>query len=163
MGRLLDIETTAKIKFALMTNPHVGGLDIGVDTVNGIVFLTGAVQDLNHKVLSEEIARAHGGIDIKNDIEVLGEPPELSEAGIEEREAGISIEEDMMIRDRVAGDLESDGRVNAFMINVDVVSGIVRLSGIQDNAEGYRRAEEIARRVQGVRDVINEIEIRHAA
>lgn len=72
MSRLKDLETTAKIKLALMTNPHIGGLDIGVDTVNGIVMLSGAVQDRSHKDLAEEIARAHGGIDIKNDIEVLG-------------------------------------------------------------------------------------------
>ncbi|HUV05986.1 MAG TPA: BON domain-containing protein [Armatimonadota bacterium] len=74
MGRLKDLETAAKIKLALMTNPHVGGLDIGVDTVNGIVMVSGAVQDRNRKNLAEEIARAYGGIDIKkNDIEVLGE------------------------------------------------------------------------------------------
>ena len=73
MSRLKDLETTAKIKLALMTNPHIGGLDIGVDTVNGIVMLSGAVQDRGHKELAEEIARAYGGIDIRNDIEVLSE------------------------------------------------------------------------------------------
>ena len=73
MGRLRDLETTAKIKLALMTNPHIGGMDISVDTVNGIVMLSGAVQDRDKKELAEEIARAHGGVDIRNDIEVLGE------------------------------------------------------------------------------------------
>jgi hyperosmotically inducible protein len=71
MSRLRDAETTARIKLALIANPYIGGLDIGVDTVNGIVFLTGFAQDSQQKELAAEIAKSHGGLDIKNDIEVL--------------------------------------------------------------------------------------------
>ena len=160
MSRLRDVETTAQIKLALIANPHISGFDISVDTVNRIVFLTGAVQDPDQRALAEDIARSHGGLDIKNDIQVLSEPAE--EAGLIRRVAekpSALAPEDVSIRERVLGNLEVDGRVNALMINVEEAGGIVRLSGVQESAIARRRAEEIARRVAGVTDVVNEIEV----
>ncbi|MCX6375692.1 MAG: BON domain-containing protein, partial [Armatimonadetes bacterium] len=60
---------------------------------------------------------------------------------------------------RILGNLEADGRVNALMVNIDEVSGTVRLSGIQESQAARQRAEEIAYRVVGVSQVINEIEV----
>ena len=164
MGKLEDIETTAKIKLALMTNLHVGGLDIGVDTVNGIVFLNGAVQDADQKSLAEEIARSHGGIDIQNNVEVLGEPSDSGKPAMKAgSRAGVPSEDDLLVRDRVIAALENDSRVNAYWINVEVLNGIVRLSGPQDDEEGRRRAYEIAKRVSGVQDVSDEMEVKSSA
>lgn len=164
MGRLKDLETAARIKLALIGNSRIGGLELGVQVVNGIVFLSGSVQDARQKLLAEDIALAHGGIDIKNDIKILAQQEEeaLAVASDVNNELLTQIE-DSLIRDRVIGDLESDGRVNALMINVDAAGGMVRLSGLQDTEEGRVRAEEIARRIPGVREVINEIEIKRAA
>ncbi len=161
MSRFNDIETTAKIKLALILNPHIGGLEISVYTVNGIVFLGGFVQDNRQKNLADEIARFNGGIDIKNNVQVLSElilSNESSDQITQTTEAA-----DSLIRDRVIGDLENDPRVNAYMINVDVAEGIVELGGIQANQWAYLRAEEIANHVEGVRGVVNNMEVRASA
>ena len=163
MNRLKDFETTARIKLALITHANIGGLDIAVETVNGIVVLTGYVQDAMQKDLASEIAQSHGGLDIKNDIQVLSEVAEtetLMRRLAEKPEAFAS--EDVSIRQRILGNLEADARVNALMVNIDEVSGTVRLSGIQESQAARQRAEEIAYRVAGVSQVINEIEVRAA-
>lgn len=161
MSRLHDLETTTEIKIALIANPHVGGLDIGVDTINDIVFLKGFVQDSDQKLLAEEIAHSHGGSDIKNDIEVLSDASlgkgEAAEFVADNRDIMI---EDEAIRQRVLSDLTADSRINALMINVETADGIVKLSGVQDSQAGSIRAEEIARQVQGVKDVINHTQVR---
>jgi len=159
MSRLKDIETDARIKLALVTNPHIGGLGIAVETVNGIVFLSGMVQDPDQKSLAEEIAQSHGGIDVRNDIEVVG-THEQAGGIIRGVLGGGTSPEDTIIRDRVIGALECDNRVSAYMINVEAADGVVRLSGLQDTVEGKQRAGEIARRVDAVSQVRNDIEVR---
>jgi len=161
MSRLKDFETTARVKLALIANPNIGGLDISVETVNGIVVLNGYVQDAVQKNLAADIALTHGGIDIKNDVQVLGEAAESE--GLVRRvaaEPDALSPEDVSIRERILGNFESDGRVNALMVNVDEFGGIVRLSGIQETETARVRAEEIAHRVAGVTQVVNEIEVR---
>lgn len=164
MSKLDDLEIKIKIKLALMANPHIGGLDISVDMINGIVFLKGFVQDSDKKLLAEEIARSHGGIDVKNDIEVLAEASETVDAPAEFSVESPDIAEDnKAIQDRVIGSLGADPRVKVFSINVEAADGVVRLSGVQDDEEGRRRAEEIALRVSGVKKVVNDIHVKRAA
>lgn len=160
MSKLRDFETTARIKLALITHANISGMDIAVETVNGIVVLTGYVQDAVQKDLAAEIAQAHGGIDIKNDIQVLTEVAEtetLMRRLAEQPDAFGA--EDVSVRERILGSIEADGRVNALMVNIDAVGGTVRLSGIQESQAARQRAEEIAYRVAGVSQVINEIEV----
>lgn len=159
MTKFDDAEMTARIKLAMLVSPRIGALDISVDSLNGIVFLKGVVQERGQRMLAEEIAREHGGIDIKNDIQVLGE---LEEAEVEEEQEVDEkmLQEDVSLRTRILGDMESDSRVNALMVNVYAAGGLVRLSGIQETQTARRRAEEIARKVDGVIEVINDIEVR---
>lgn len=156
VSKLRDVEMSAVIKLALVANPRVGGLDISVNAVNGIVFLEGFVQDRAQRNLAEDIAQRHGAVDIRNDIEVLSEV----EDGRVLLEAQNDTAADRIIRDHVAGDLESDGRINASMINVDSAGGVIRLTGVQDTHAARSRAEQIAWRVDGVEEVVNDIAIR---
>lgn len=160
MNRLKDNEMSAGIKLAMILNPRIGGMEISVETVNGIVFLRGVVQDREQKNLAEDIAVRHGGIDVKNEIEVLSEVPEAKDLVFLAADDGSG---DDVLRSQVSGDLESDGRVNASMINVDAAGGVIRLTGVQDNDVAKNRAEQIAWRVDGVDQVINDIEVRDRA
>jgi len=120
------------------------------------VFLRGYVQDRSQKNLAEDIARRYGGIDIRNDIQVLSEIEDGQELmGGERNDVA-----DTILRDHITGDLESDGRVNASMVNVDTANGAVRLTGVQDTESAKSRAEQIAWRVDGVNEVINDIVVR---
>lgn len=160
MNRLKDSEMSAGIKLAMILNPRIGGMEISVETVNGIVFLRGVVQDREQKNLAEDIAVRHGGIDVKNEIEVLSEVPEAKDLVFLAADDGSG---DDVLRSQVSGDLESDGRVNASMINVDAAGGVIRLTGVQDSDVAKNRAEQIAWRVDGVDQVINDIEVRDRA
>ena len=164
MSKINDIETSARIKLALIANPNIGGYDVGVETVNGIVVLTGMVESPAQKELAARIAMEHGGVDIKNDIELLKEVSVVvREPGLMRRVAeqdGSQLSEDSSIQQRVLGDLQVDPRVNSATINVDEVAGIVRLSGFQESEDGKQRAEEITSRVIGVHSVANDIEVR---
>lgn len=156
MSKLRDAEMSAVIKLALVANPHISGLDINVRTVNGIVFLEGYVQDRSQRNLAEDLAHNHGAMDIKNDIQILSEIQDGQELFVgQDNVAG-----DTILRDHVMGDLESDNRVSASMVNVDCVNGVVRLTGVQDSDSARNRAEQIAWRVDGVHEVINDIEVR---
>lgn len=163
MSRLRDVETSARIKLALITHPSIGGMDVAVEVVNGIVILSGVVENPTQKELATEIARQYGGIDIRNDVKILSEVARTQ--GLIRRvaeQASTFAPEDVSIRERVLGDLEADSRVNSLMVNVDEMAGVVRLSGIQDSEVAKLRAEEIASRVAGVTLVVNDIEVRVA-
>lgn len=166
MSRLKDIETATSIKLALIANPHVGGLEISVNSVNGIVFLAGTVQTEEQRELVEAIARGHGGLDVKNEIEVLDYSPaeffSRSENNLYKR-SGLLEYEDKYIQSQIIGDMEADGRVMLPTLGVEVIDGVVRLSGYQPDDEARLRAEEIARRVPGVYNVENYITIRKTA
>jgi osmotically-inducible protein OsmY len=164
MWKLNDIETSARIKLALIANPNIGGYNIGVETINGIVVLTGMVESPEQKDLAAEIAIEHGGVDIKNDIELLRDMSVfVREPGLIGKvagQAGSHYSEDNSIRQRVIGALGVDPRVNSATMNVDEVAGIVRLSGFQETEDAKHRAEDITGRVIGVHRVVNDIEVR---
>ncbi|MHB1001371.1 MAG: BON domain-containing protein [Armatimonadota bacterium] len=161
MSRIDDIQLNARIKLALITNPRVGGLEIGVYSVNRIVFLTGEVQDSDKKELAENIAKEQGALEIKNCISVLSDQLE-EEIGIPFVNNTPS-EDDVIIMERVEGALENDNRINSYLLNLEAKGGIVRISGIQNNDIAKMKAIEVAGKVQGVRTVIDNITVREAA
>lgn len=165
MSRWEDTKTAAQIKLSLMANHHVGGLEIRVKAVNGIVFLSGYVQDHGKRELAEAIAGRHSAVYIvKNDIEVLGDEDTTPDPIDIQDPRSISSRspEDRALANRVLGNLECDSRINTYMINVDALNGVVYLGGLQDDRRAGSRAEEIARMVPGVVTVVNEIRTREA-
>jgi len=68
---------------------------------------------------------------------------------------------DEEIRDDVLDELEWDPAIpDASQIGVAVENGVVTLSGVVDSYPVKRAAEEAARRVEGVRAIANDIEVR---
>jgi len=59
---LVDFVLKAKVNLALVQDPRVGVLDIGVDADNGIVTLTGDVDTEEECGAAEEIARGVDGV-----------------------------------------------------------------------------------------------------
>ena len=56
--------------------------------------------------------------------------------------------------------LAADTGLNAFKINVDSAGNVVTLKGVVDSPELKRLAEEVAKKVDGVATVKNEIQVR---
>ena len=73
-----------------------------------------------------------------------------------ERSTGEYID-DKGIGTRVKKDLIADKQVSGMAINVDTYRGVVQLSGFVDTPEQKNRAGEVARSVEGVREVQNNI------
>ena len=67
---------------------------------------------------------------------------------------------DAMLTARVKTALAADTGLNAFKIDVDSAGTTVTLKGAVDNADLKRRAEDVARKVDGVATVKNELRIK---
>ena len=66
-----DSAITAKVKAALTTNKNTQAHQITVATWEGIVQLSGFVDDANQKTTAESVARAVAGVhDVRNELEV---------------------------------------------------------------------------------------------
>jgi osmotically-inducible protein OsmY len=68
--------------------------------------------------------------------------------------------DDSVITGKVKSALIADPTTKAHQISVETFEGKVQLSGFVENAEARRRAAEIARNVEGVKDVKNALELR---
>jgi osmotically-inducible protein OsmY len=68
--------------------------------------------------------------------------------------------DDRAISAKVKTALHTDDDVSGFQVNVETFKGTVQLSGFVDTAAQAERAEEIARGVNGVEDVVNNITVK---
>lgn len=66
---------------------------------------------------------------------------------------------DASITGSVKARLAADKVTSLIRVDVDTVQGIVHLNGVVENAETRERAGELARQVQGVRRVVNNLRI----
>ena len=63
------------------------------------------------------------------------------------------------IEDRIEFRLETDDVTRKYDIDVEVDNGVVTLKGKVDTAEAKKKAEEIAKKVDGVKSVKNELTV----
>lgn len=148
VGQQLDdtwISTAVTAKLA--ADPEVNPFEIDVDTRDGVVRLSGMVETDAQRHEAEKLARKTDGVTrVINDIK-LGEP--TLEENID----------DAWISTKVKAKIAADPDINAFNIDVDVLQGVVTLAGEVKTAYAQRRAEEIATRTEGVKDVRNLITV----
>lgn len=68
--------------------------------------------------------------------------------------------DDQTINARVKTALVGDDDIRSRSVSTTTYDGVVQLSGFVDNADEQQRAAQLARDVDGVREVINNIEIK---
>lgn len=68
--------------------------------------------------------------------------------------------DDKAIAARLKTELARDDTTKATQINVESFRGVVQLNGFVDNQESIQRAEEIARSIEGVQEVQNNLVVR---
>jgi osmotically-inducible protein OsmY len=68
--------------------------------------------------------------------------------------------DDRAISAKVKTALHTDDDVSGFQVNVETFKGTVQLSGFVNTAAQAERAKEIARGVDGVEDVVNNITVK---
>ncbi|MCS7199113.1 MAG: BON domain-containing protein [Caldimicrobium sp.] len=137
-----DAIITTKIKAKLVEDPLTKARKIDVDTVNGVVTLTGFVDS------EEEIRRA---IEIAQSVPGVKKVVNNLKVGKRGLKGYIS---DKKITARIKAKFIADPEIKALSIDVDTLNGVVTLTGVVKREEQRRRAVELAKTVEGVREVI---------
>ena len=155
-----DAAITASVKAKLLADERTKGFDVNVDTVKGIVTLTGGADSAAAKSAAQQLAgEVEGVVLIKNELMV-------AEAGTEARqdantatasgevreamdEAGDGID-DAWITSKVKTQLLADTAVKGTQITVETQNNVVTLGGTADTAAAKAKAIEIAKATTGV-------------
>jgi hyperosmotically inducible protein len=150
-GEVIDDSVlTAKVKTALIDDQVTKARDINVETYRGVVQLGGFVDTNEQKSRAGEIARAVSGVqEVRNDLRVSSPQATVGQ-----------VVDDSALTAAVKGKLITDQTMQSYKVNVETQKGVVQLTGFVDSADAKSRAADIARSVNGVRDVRNDLEVR---
>lgn len=141
-----DIDIKRDVEAELLSNPDIDATDIAVAVKNGIVTLTGFVRSFSQKWEAEQTAkRVAGVVGVVNDIEVrlpiFNQRPDPEIA-----------------RDAVAA-IQNALPYSSDHVRVVVRDGWVTLEGWVEWNYQKERAEEVVRRVRGVKGITNLIQV----
>lgn len=137
-----DVEIRGAIIQAFALDPRVVSFNPVVTVRNGVVTLTGTVNDLQARNAAEEDARNVTGVRFVNNY--LKVRPTVARS-------------DLAIADDVADALRRNAAVDAAEVIVAVRSGVVTLSGTVDSRFERQEAFDATARVPGVVGVINDL------
>jgi hyperosmotically inducible protein len=149
MGETIDdAAITAKVKTRLATDPTAKAYQINVDTANGVVQLNGFVDSQDGKQAAERVARSVDGVSsVRNNLEIKEGDRSLG-----------AVVDDNTLTAKVKAALAADANTKAYQINVDVNNGTVALGGFVDSEESKNNASRVARSVDGVKNVENNLQ-----
>jgi hyperosmotically inducible protein len=151
-GEVVDDSTlTSKVKSALIEDPVTKAGQINVETYRGVVQLGGFVDSSEQKARATTVAQSVSGVkEVRNDLRV---------SDADQSTLGQKVD-DTVITTQVKAKLISDPTTEAYKINVETKGGVVQLSGFVDSDAARQRAGEVARSVDGVGNVDNDLEVR---
>lgn len=145
MANISDEKIFTEVQFQLGWDPRIKQTEIGVIVQDGVVRLTGTVDNFAKKLAAKEAAhRARGVRDVANDIEVTTSHSTLT---------------DPDIAHAVRHALEWDVLVPDQNIHSTVTGGYVTLEGELEYITERADAERAIANLPGVRGVINQIKI----
>ncbi len=155
-----DAGITTKVKSKLAADANTSAIKISVDTINGVVSLTGTVPTQTEKAKAEEIAKNTEGVTrVDNRITVDPNSVGATNAGQKASEAAHTAGEavgDAGITAKIKAKFLAAGIIGT---NVDTVNGQVTLKGHVDDAKEKALAEKIAKETEDVKSVKNELVI----
>jgi hyperosmotically inducible protein len=121
-----------------------------VETFRGNVQLNGFVPSSEMKSEATRVARNVKGVQkVDNNLRVSDN----------DRSAG-EVVDDSVITAKVKTALIGDETVKAREVNVETRNGVVQLAGFVDNSAQKSQASEVARRIAGVKQVDNQLEVK---
>lgn len=151
--RFNDATTTATVKSKLLWNRNTEGLDINVDTRNGVVTLQGNADSSEAKELAERLARNTEGVrQVDNQLEVNAEAGKADKARDKADQAGAAIS-DAWISSKVKSSFLFNSSLDGLDISVDTKGGQVTLGGQVATSAEKDLATEIAENIRGVQGV----------
>ncbi len=139
-----DQEIESNLMNTLRWHSQVDASDMSVAVEDGWVTLKGTVPAYWQKVKAQQVASALMGVN--------GVTNELAVVPLEKHE-------DRRIAEGIVAALERSAYVDADVVNVKVLNGVVTLTGNVPDHRAYDAAERAARYTPGVIDVINNLTI----
>src|SRR5689334_16370767 len=145
-----DTTITAKVKTELARDPATSAHRIEVQTYRGDVQLNGFVPSGEMKSEASRVARNVKGVKhVENNLRI--------QEG--ERSAG-EVVDDSVITTKVKTALIADSTVPGHDVKVETRDGVVQLAGFVDNSTQKEQASVVARRIAGVKQVDNQLEVK---
>jgi len=144
-----DSAVTAKVKSALVSDKGINSTDISVETNHGRVTLSGFVNDQMQAERAVTAARSVSGVASVSD------KLHVKEGGTTAK----SYASDSAITSEVKAKFLADSVVPSRKIKVTTDNGVVQLSGRVQNARVADRAESVAKAVDGVKSVKNDLRV----
>ncbi len=142
-----------QVKYSLLYNRNVSGIDTKVFVTDGIVTLRGEAESQAQKDLAGEYAKDIKGVkDVKNEMTIAKIPSESKKT------MGEKID-DASITAQVKMAFLTHHSTSAFKTGVETNNGVVTLSGNAINAAGKDMATKVASDVNGVTNVVNNMTI----
>ena len=146
MRKKNDSEIKLQVLRELKWDSRIGWSEIGVEVREGVVTLTGTVNNYVKKLAAQEAAhRINGVLDVANEIEV--------------RPGGIVDRTDTDIARSIRYVLEWDAMVPDERIQSSVSDGWVTLEGDVDSLREREEAEHAVLRMEGIVGVVNKIRV----
>lgn len=154
---------TAKIQAKYFMDPDVKGLQINVDTRDGVVTLTGNVEDSAARRQAVALARNTDGVRSVNDqLQVSATAADRTTAPDRDATARRGSDqplEDAWITTKVQSQFFLDADIKGRDINVDTRNGVVTLKGEVESETEKQMAQTIAQETEGVTRVVNNLAI----
>ena len=142
-----DAAITAKVKTELIGEKNVQARNIDVDTVAGVVVLSGYVDSQQEANRAGLLAKSVSGVvRVKNELQVgsrtVGQ-------GVDDKVLGVKIKTRLM---------EEPG-VRSLNIDVDVYSGSASVTGTVASQEQKKKVLNLIRSVEGVKGIVDNLQI----
>jgi hyperosmotically inducible protein len=165
--QLSDDDLKQRVEKAIKADSSLNDSSISVKSVNkGVVLLSGTAKTLSaHLRAVEDVAWVPGVARVASEIK---SPDTLADAEIwreptakaSSKESGVrDTASDIWITSATKMRLLTDSRTPALDINVETRAGIVTLFGIVPSQDAKTAAEADARKVSGVKRVVNELQV----
>lgn len=149
VGNFMDDSTiTAKVKAALVDHDSIKSTDISVKTDQKVVTLSGFVESQAQAEEAVKVAKGVEGVTSVSDKLHVRDSKETSVKGY----AG-----DTAITIEVKAKLLADDIVPSRKVKVETTDGVVQLSGTVESQAQSDRAESIAKAIDGVKSVKNDL------
>lgn len=146
-----DSAITAKVKSALMDAKNIKSNDISVKTEKKVVTLSGFVESQAQAEEAVATAKKVEGVSSVSDKLHVRDTKTQSISGYAD---------DATITTKIKAKLLADDIVPSRYVKVETTNGVVQLSGdVQSNAQ-LERAESVAKAVDGVKSVKNDLKVK---
>ncbi len=154
-SELEDAVVTARVETALTLNEQLNPFNIGTSTEDGVVTLSGTVNNDAQKDLAEEVAKGAKGVsEVINTITVVDEP-----APPREKRGWLQRIEDSSVATAIRSRLLYHREFKGLRLGVKVHNNVATLTGITNSEAQRERIAQVASETRGVKQVVNALSV----